>query len=335
MINFIEIEDKGKWIGLINSNTVNRPLDPNNTDSFKLFALEENGRKLCFAATTIISEKTIELSKLMTPEKYRGHGYANIMMENLYSLYKFKYDEMLVGSCKKNLPFYIKQGFNNYVKTEDEILFYSKNLRKIRIKNIIFDLGNVIINWNSNYVVKYFTDDENEKKILLNIIGSDIWKQIDLGIIDTDEAISITKSSHDEKYHSLLENFWNNWFKIQPLMLDTMDIAYKLKKKGYNLYVLSNMGKSCYNYFKTLEFFKLFDGIVISANENIKKPDPKIFDLILNRYNLNPNETLLIDDDDTYQTITAANSAGINCRRVLPANTDDVKKLLKEFDVIF
>lgn len=79
--------------------------------------------------------------------------------------------------------------------------------------------------------------------------------------------------------------------------------------------------------------FKLCDGIVISAYEHIKKPDEEIFKKLLNRYKLLPEECLFIDDDDTGRSFETANKLGINGRRVLPNDSEDVLKLLEEYNI--
>lgn len=81
------------------------------------------------------------------------------------------------------------------------------------------------------------------------------------------------------------------------------------------------------------EFFSLCTGIVISAHEHVKKPDEKVYRLLLNRYNLNAEECLFIDDDDSRKNYETANRIGIKGRRIMPNQVEDVKKLLLEFGV--
>lgn len=202
------------------------------------------------------------------------------------------------------------------------------------IKNIIFDLGNVIINYNQNNIINHFTDKPEEKEYIMEkIFKSPEWMRIDLGDISLEEAATLVNERENYKYKDLTNDFWINWFKIQPINEDTVNLARRLKEKGYNLFVLSNMGDACYEYFSTQDFFKLCNGIVISAKEHVKKPDERIFNTLLERYNLNAEECLLIDDDDTNRSYETANRLGINGRRVIPNNVEDIKNLLKEFNV--
>ena len=202
------------------------------------------------------------------------------------------------------------------------------------IKNIIFDLGNVIINYNQKKIISNFTDKEDEIKYIFDeIFNSPEWTLMDLGDITNDGTIEIINKRNTFKYEKLTQEFLNEWYKKQPINRDIVEIAKILKKNGYNLFVLSNMANLTYEYFKNDEFFSLCTGIAISAHEHVKKPDEKVYRLLLERYNLNAEECLFIDDDDSGKNYEKANRIGIKGRRIIPNQVEDVKKLLLEFNV--
>lgn len=202
------------------------------------------------------------------------------------------------------------------------------------IKNIIFDLGNVIINYNQKKIINNFTEKEEEIKYIYDeIFHAPEWNLMDLGDITNDEAIEIINKRNEFKYEKLTQEFLHEWHKKQPINRDIVEIAKILKNNGYNLFVLSNMANQTYEYFKNDEFFSLCTGIVISAHEHVKKPDEKVYRLLLNRYNLNAEECLFIDDDDSGKNYETANKIGIKGRRIMPNQAEDVKKLLLEFNV--
>ena len=202
------------------------------------------------------------------------------------------------------------------------------------IKNIIFDLGNIIINYNQDKIINNFTIDEDEKIFIKEkIFKSPEWKLLDLGQITNNDAIEKIQKRNDIKYNKLINIFLHEWYKTQPINEDIVEIAKKLKERNYNIYVLSNMAKETYEYFKNIDFFKVCNGIVISSHENVKKPDERIFNTLLTRYKLNPKECLFIDDDDTNRSYEAANKIGILGRKVEPNDKQDIIKLLKEFDI--
>ena len=202
------------------------------------------------------------------------------------------------------------------------------------IKNIIFDLGNVIINYNQKKIINNFTEKEEEIKYIYDeIFHAPEWTLMDLGDITNDEAIEIINKRNEFKYEKLTQEFLHEWHKKQPINRDIVEIAKILKNNGYNLLVLSNMANQTYEYFKNDEFFSLCTGIVISAHEHVKKPDEKVYRLLLDRYNLNAEECLFIDDDDSGKNYETANKIGIKGRRIMPNQAEDVKKLLLEFNV--
>lgn len=207
------------------------------------------------------------------------------------------------------------------------------------IKNIIFDLGNVIVKNPNIDVVRQFFKDENDAQAFNEyIFKSDFWKMMDLGKISNIEVADIIseKKLINVKNYTEVEEFLLNWFKKCSVNADIMDFGKELKKHGYNIYILSNMAKETFKFFSSkYDFFDMADGIVISANEGIKKPDKKIFEILLNRYSLKPQESLLIDDDDTNKTLEVANCIGINGRRVKANDLKDIKLLLQENNIKF
>lgn len=202
------------------------------------------------------------------------------------------------------------------------------------IKNIIFDLGNVIINYNQEQVVHNFTQNEDEIKYLYDeVFASPEWVLMDLGKITNEEAIKIINERNKFQYDELTKSFLREWYKKQSINKEIVEIAKRLKDKGYQLFVLSNMANETYAYFQEEDFFSWCRGIIISAHEQIKKPDEKIFRVLLDKYHLKAEECLFIDDDDTGKSYETANQIGIKGRRVKPNQVDDIEKLLSEFKI--
>lgn len=202
------------------------------------------------------------------------------------------------------------------------------------IRNIIFDLGNVIINYNQEQIINNFTKKEEEIKYIYDeIFHAPEWELMDLGNITNDEATEIINKRNKFKYQKLTNDFLNKWYKKQEINRDIVEIAKKLKKNEYKSFVLSNMANLTYEYFKKDEFFSLCTGIIISAHEHLIKPDEKVFRLLLDRYKLNAEECLFIDDDPSEQNYKTANKIGIQGRRIIPNQAEDVRKLLLEFNI--
>lgn len=202
------------------------------------------------------------------------------------------------------------------------------------IRNIIFDLGNVIINYNQKQIINSFTQKEDEIKYIYDeIFHAPEWHLMDLGYMTNEEAIEVINKRNECKYEKLTKDFLHEWYKKQTINREIVEIAKKLKKNGYKLFVLSNMANLTYEYFKNNEFFSLCSGIIISAHEHIKKPDEKVYKLLLDRYHLNAEECLFIDDDPSEENYKTANKMGIKGRKIIPNQAEDVKKLLLEYEI--
>jgi putative hydrolase of the HAD superfamily len=165
------------------------------------------------------------------------------------------------------------------------------------IKNIIFDLGNVLISFKpSEYFDKNNYPQTIKAKILADIFGSKEWLMLDNGDITTTEAIdAIAKKSslnRDERAHI---------FNLRTDLMFPLDSNVRLlpglKKRGFRLYYLSNFPMDIFDEVRTgYYFFKHFDGGLISADAKFSKPDPGIYRLMLKKYSLEANECLFIDD---------------------------------------
>lgn len=203
------------------------------------------------------------------------------------------------------------------------------------IKNIIFDLMNVIIKKDSNIkTLMHFTKDVNKAKDLQKYIyKTEEWKLLDLGNISHEQAIKEMQRKAPKEYSELIEKIMNNRCQYFTVNEGTVNIAKTLKEKGYHIYVLSNMSEATYTYFKNIDFFKLCDGIIISAYEHLVKPDEKIFTTLSDRYHLKSEECLFIDDDDTGRSLETANRLGILGRKVKPNDSQDVLALLEEYKI--
>jgi len=202
------------------------------------------------------------------------------------------------------------------------------------IKNIVFDLGNVVVFFDKDFVISPFTKDPTEINFLkTQVIGCPEWSKIDAGACTEEQMYDSFKTRMTEKQLKLAADFSHNWYrKGRPLNKGAVRIAHQLKKMGYHLFVLSNISINCFEYLKSenKDFFDLFEGLIISGYEKVKKPDPKIFEILLKRFNLDPTETLLIDDDDTGSTFKTANSMGIKGKAVERNNEQSIVELLKQ-----
>ncbi|MDD8049073.1 MAG: HAD-IA family hydrolase [Thomasclavelia sp.] len=165
------------------------------------------------------------------------------------------------------------------------------------IKNIVFDMGGVIMNWDPVYIASKLSDDQKEKDIMVNdIFGSDPWNKMDEGVYTPKEAIQAL-STGDKNYNKVVENTINNWYQAFEEFDDMYHLIQELDDKGYNLYLLSNCSIQIQTYKDKVKSFKYLKGMYCSYESKLLKPDSKIYLDFLNRYDLKGEECVFIDDN--------------------------------------
>ena len=204
------------------------------------------------------------------------------------------------------------------------------------IKNIIFDIGNVILQFDIKEVIPNFTKKESEKQFIINnIINSPEWLQyslIDTGFISREQAIEIVEDRTNHINDELIEKFWYRYNDYSCINDNVIDIIKELKEKDYKIYLLSNINSHTYNHIKDNKLFNLVDGYVFSYIEHQVKPYVGIYNTLLERYKLIPQECLFIDDN--IKNIKTANELGIQGKKVIPDNFESVVQTLKEYNVL-
>lgn len=165
------------------------------------------------------------------------------------------------------------------------------------IRNIIFDLGNVLINFKPEKFLRRFTNNENYiKKFISNVVRNRIWIKLDRGTISIKKAEQefIKKLPEDRDF---IVMFFKHWMEMLTPIQGNVKIVHDLKANGYKLYILSNYIVEAFDYVKNqYNFLSLFDGKIISGKEKVIKPELKIYQKLINKYNLIPEECIYIDD---------------------------------------
>lgn len=203
------------------------------------------------------------------------------------------------------------------------------------IKNIIFDIGNVILNFQLKKVLPKFIDNKEEQKFILdNIINSPEWLRnslIDTGYVTKEEAIEIVKDRTNHTNDDLIINFWNHYNEYALVNENVLNLIKRLKNNNYNIYLLSNINPYTHEFVKRSGLFDIVDGYVLSYIEHQIKPYESIYKTLINRYNLNPKESLFVDDKE--ENLKTANKLGILGRNVEPDNYNSIIDLLEEYSI--
>lgn len=177
---------------------------------------------------------------------------------------------------------------------------------------IIFDLGGVLINWNPENLYKKIFDDPQEMKYFLSEICTMDWNEQQDGGRPISEATALLVERHPE-YKSQIEAFYGRWTEMLGGAIEgTVEILKTLKtNSAYRIYALTNWSAETFPFaLERFDFLQLFEGILVSGEENLKKPDPKIYELILSRYNIDADTAVFIDDN--LRNVKAAIACGID-----------------------
>jgi len=197
------------------------------------------------------------------------------------------------------------------------------------IKNFVFDIGGVILDNSKEVLQKYLNKDETEVKELTKIVyGSSSFRKVLLGDMSQTECMKqlmIQYLEYKEDIEKILSVSHQN--KILPLKKETLDIIFKLKEMNYKLYLLSNLTEETYNYIKDeLNILNVFDGGIFSFKDKLLKPHHEIYELLLQRYNLNKEETIFFDD--ILKNVEAGNKLGI--KSIQFKSVGDIINVMKE-----
>ncbi|MBW4890339.1 HAD family phosphatase [Mucilaginibacter sp. HMF5004] len=199
------------------------------------------------------------------------------------------------------------------------------------ITTLIFDLGAVLIDWHPEHLYKKIFNDEAEMKYFLTNICTPHWnEEQDAGRSVKDGTEALIKQFPE--YEDNIRAFYGRWYEMLNGPIEgTLQIFTQLKQSGkYKLYALTNWSVETWPIaLAKYDFLNWFDGIVVSGHEGIRKPAPEFYQLLLDRYNINPAEALFIDDN--LRNVLAAEALGIESIHFTTAEKlrEELEKSLK------
>ena len=165
-------------------------------------------------------------------------------------------------------------------------------------KNIIFDLGGVMVDFDpKTYLVDRFCNAEVEEQVSQLTFESEEWKLLDAGLITRSEA-NLRMLARAKEYGRAFEvqGVLDDWMHILRPRRRMQALVEQLKQHGYCVYYLSNIPEDVLALLMERDFKGLFDGGVASCEVKINKPDPRIYQALLDKYQLKADECIFIDD---------------------------------------
>ena len=166
-------------------------------------------------------------------------------------------------------------------------------------KNIIFDFGGVVVNFNpKDFLMDHFMNRRAEEETYDIVFGSQEWQDLDRGIITREEAnkIMLEKAAHANRVFEV-QTCLDEWFTMLETNKTTVQIMRKLKAAGYRLYYLTNIPTDVMDELRQREWFSLFDGGIASCDVHLCKPEPEIFTTLMQTCHLAYDESIFVDDN--------------------------------------
>ena len=160
------------------------------------------------------------------------------------------------------------------------------------MKNIVFDLGGVLFARDKHKCSPEFIDFF---RFIRTDPMPDFWVEYDRGTLTLDQVVDALCALHGCT-PEVARAYLREAIDRQEPVRATERLVGELKRAGYRLYVLSNMSREFIDFLRRFPVYGLFDGEVVSCEEHTVKPEPRIYEILLERYGLPPSETLFIDD---------------------------------------
>ena len=196
------------------------------------------------------------------------------------------------------------------------------------IKHIITDAGGVTINVKVMELLKKYKPNPFEIKAIVTVMaGSEEWDKYNKGQYkDVHEFVDVLKQLYP-KYARMMEKAflddWSNYMKPDVKMWQGLA---QLKNQGYDIYMLADVPDELHQIVKKYEGYQILSGGVFSHEEHMRKPDIRMYQTLLDRYELKAEECVMIDDESAY--LKPAERLGMKTIRF--TNADDTMKKLHE-----
>lgn len=165
------------------------------------------------------------------------------------------------------------------------------------MKNIVFDVGNVITRWAPEEILKLsFGSAIDSGELIDTVFHTDIWLNLNKGLLSEQEAASQYRETLNWSREDC-QRFFYYVKASQVLIYGTVDLMKRAKQSGYGVYGLTDNVHEIVKHLKSkFDFWPLFDGVTVSAEVGLLKPQPEIYQSLFSTHGLIPSESIFIDD---------------------------------------
>jgi 2-haloacid dehalogenase len=177
------------------------------------------------------------------------------------------------------------------------------------IRTVVFDLGGVLFDWNPRHLFRKLIADESAMENFLTEVVSREWhERQDAGY--SCAAATRERQALFPQHAELIAAFYSRFDEMIAGAIDgTVDILTALRQRKIPLFALTNWPADTFHVSRNHAFMSHFEGVVVSGYEGVMKPDPRIFRILLDRYGIEPQSTLFIDD--VARNVAAAEAQGL------------------------
>lgn len=167
------------------------------------------------------------------------------------------------------------------------------------IKNVIFDFGGVLLDWNPRYLYRHYFQHADTMEWFLAHVCTLQWNAMQDAGRPLDQGVAVLQREYPQ-YSRLIALFYERWEEMLygPIPFG-VDLMRACKKQGYHVFGLTNWSDETLGVaFNRYDFFDQMEGIVVSGREKIIKPQPEIYRILLDRYHIEASASLFIDDNE-------------------------------------
>ncbi len=196
---------------------------------------------------------------------------------------------------------------------------------------VVFDVGNVLIRWDPLLVYREMIPDDAKREWFMQNVCTAAWNvEQDRGR-SWEEAVAVLIAAHPE-WESQIRAFDERWHETVPgIIEDSVAVLAQLKQRGEKVYAITNFSREKWaECLIRFPFLQSFDGAIVSAHERVIKPDPAIFEILLERYGLSAPDCIFVDDSG--RNIEAAR--GVGMKTVHFVEPIDLRAELRKWDIV-
>lgn len=200
-----------------------------------------------------------------------------------------------------------------------------------KLNTVVFDFGGVLIDWKRDYLYEKVFEDKKDMQWFLENVCSDEWNMLQDAGVPFSETIPALQWKFPE-YSDKIAMYESRWSEMIGGPIDgTVEILNEIQAKNWPVYGLTNWGADTFPIvFNQFKFLRSLDGIIVSGDERKVKPDPEIYQILIDRYQIAPEKCIFIDDN--YMNIESAKMLGFTT--ILFESPEKLREKLQLLEVL-